>query len=700
MRYTIEHESLHSMRLHMAVPRMTMDEADVLEYYLNNKEFIRDVRVNDRTASVIIKADSIADCRKEILDSLLAFDPDGDNTKAGVPDNTGRALNRRYMDRLFLSVAGRILRKVFLPIPLDKAWTVLTSVRFICKGLGCLINGRIEVPVLDAAAIGASILRGDFETASSVMFLLNTGELLEEWTHKKSVGDLARAMSLKTGQVWLRTGEGSDVLTDVRTVKAGDHIIVHTSNIIPLDGRVTEGEISVNQASMTGESIPVIKSPGGYVYAGTVVEEGDCTIEVTRAYGKGKYDEIVRMIEASEKLKSETETKAFHLADSLVPYALLGTGITWLITRNVTRAISFLMVDFSCALKLSMPLTVLSAIKEAGEHSISVKGGKFLEAVAKADTMVFDKTGTLTKVQPKVVDIVTFNGADENEMLRIAACLEEHYPHSIANAVVQEAKTRTLSHDEMHTEIKYVVAHGIASEIDGKKAIIGSYHFIFEDEECSINDNEKDKLDKLDPGYSHLYLAIDKKLMAVICIHDPLREEAADVIKILHDLGISKICMMTGDNNDTAARIASELDIDEFHAEVLPADKAEFIKNEHDNGRIVMMVGDGINDTPALSEADTGIAISDGAAIAREIADITISANDLYELITLKKVSDAMMKRISSNYRFIIGFNGLLIGLGVAGILTPSTSALLHNTSTIITGLYSMTPLLKELPRK
>ena len=700
MRYTVEHESLHSMRLHMAVPRMTMDEADVLEYYLKNKEFIRDVRVNDRTASVIIKADSIAECRKEILDSLLAFDPDDDNARTGVPDNTGRALNRKYQDRLFLSVAGRILRKVFLPMPLDKAWTLFTSIRFIYKGLGCLINGRIEVPVLDAAAIGASILRGDFETASSVMFLLNTGELLEEWTHKKSVGDLARAMSLKTGQVWLRTENGSDVLTDVRSVKAGDHIIVHTSNIIPLDGRVKEGEISVNQASMTGESIPVLKSPGGYVYAGTVVEEGDCVIEVTRAYGKGKYDEIVKMIEESEKLKSETETRAFHLADSLVPYALLCTGITWLLTRNVTRAMSFLMVDFSCALKLSMPLTVLSAIKEAGEHSISVKGGKFLEAVAKADTMVFDKTGTLTKAQPKVMEIVTFNGADEKEMLRVAACLEEHYPHSIANAVVQEANIRGLSHDEMHSEIKYVVAHGIASEIDGKKAIIGSYHFVFEDEGCSIEDREKDKVEKLDPGYSHLYLAIDKKLMAVICIYDPLREEAAEIIKMLHGLGVSKICMMTGDNNDTAARIASELDIDEFHAEVLPADKAEFIKKEHDSGRIVMMVGDGINDTPALSEADTGIAISDGAAIAREIADITISANDLYELITLKKVSDAMMKRISSNYRFIIGFNGLRIGLGVAGILTPSTSALLHNTSTIITGLHSMTPLLKELPRK
>lgn len=695
MRYTIEHESLHTIRLHMAVTRMTMDEADVLEYYLKENKSIRDVQVNDRTATVIIRADNMEDSRTGILEYVHKYDPDDPENIDLVPENTGRSLNRLFQDRLFLSVAGRLLRKVFLPVPMENVWTVLTGIKFISKGLKCLLNGKIEVPVLDAAAISASMLMGDFDTASSVMFLLNTGEMLEDWTHRKSVGDLARAMSLKIGQVWLKT-DGKDVLTDIRNIKAGDRIYVHTSNVIPLDGTVIKGEISVNQALMTGESIPVTKTCGGYVYAGTVVEEGECVIEVTKAAGRGKYDEIVRMIEESEKLKSDTETKAFHLADSLVPYALLGTGITWLLTRNVTRAISFLMVDFSCALKLSMPLTVLSAIKEAGEHSISVKGGKFLEAVAKADTIVFDKTGTLTKAQPKVVDIVNFSGSDENEMLRIAACLEEHYPHSIANAVVEEANARGLKHDEMHTEIKYVVAHGIASEIDGKKAIIGSYHFIFEDERCEADDEDREKLRSLDPAYSHLYLAIDKKLMAVICISDPLREEAAEVIKMLHDNGISKICMMTGDNRDTAERIASELDIDEFHAEVLPADKADFIKKEHDMGRKVIMVGDGINDTPALSEADTGIAISDGAAIAREIADITITAEDLHELVTMKKISDAMMDRIRTNYRFIIGFNGLLISLGVAGILTPSSSALLHNTSTVVTGLYSMTPLLKD----
>ncbi|MCR5024693.1 MAG: heavy metal translocating P-type ATPase [Lachnospiraceae bacterium] len=695
MRYTIEHESLHTIRLHMAVPRMTLDEADVLEYYLKENKSIRDVQVNDRTATVIIRADNMEDSRTGILEYVHKYDPDDPENIDLVPENTGRSLNRQFQDRLFLSVAGRLLRKVFLPVPMENVWTIFTGIKFISKGLKCLINGKIEVPVLDAAAISASMLMGDFDTASSVMFLLNTGEMLEDWTHRKSVGDLARAMSLKIGQVWLKT-DGKDVLTDIRNIKAGDRISVHTSNVIPLDGTVIKGEISVNQALMTGESIPVTKTCGGYVYAGTVVEEGECVIEVTKAAGRGKYDEIVRMIEESEKLKSDTETKAFHLADSLVPYALLGTGITWLLTRNVTRAISFLMVDFSCALKLSMPLTVLSAIKEAGEHSISVKGGKFLEAVAKADTIVFDKTGTLTKAQPKVVDIVNFSGSDENEMLRIAACLEEHYPHSIANAVVEEANARGLKHDEMHTEIKYVVAHGIASEIDGKKAIIGSYHFIFEDERCEADDEDREKLRSLDPAYSHLYLAIDKKLMAVICISDPLRKEAAEVIKMLHDNGISKICMMTGDNRDTAERIASELDIDEFHAEVLPADKADFIKKEHDMGRKVIMVGDGINDTPALSEADTGIAISDGAAIAREIADITITAEDLHELVTMKKISDAMMDRIRSNYRFIIGFNGLLISLGVAGILTPSSSALLHNTSTVVTGLYSMTPLLKD----
>ncbi len=695
MRYTIEHESVHSVRLHAAVVRMTMEEADILEYYLKGKAYTGSVSVNDRTGMVFIKFNNKERHREDFFKDIDSFSFNDPCALNSVPENSGRALNRRYREKLLLAVLSRGLQVIFLPDKVRFGWAVIKSAGFILKGIKSLLNGRIEVSVLDAIAISVSLLRGDYKTASSVMFLLESGETLEEWTHKKSVNDLAGALSLNVGRVWLKTS-GGDVLTDVRSIRTGDRITVHTSNIIPLDGKVVSGEVSVNQASMTGEPVPVVKQPGGYVYAGTVVEEGECVIEVTNTAGQGKYDQIVKMIEESEKLKSETETRAFHLADSLVPYALLGTGITYLFTRNVSRAISFLMVDFSCALKLSMPLTVLSAIKEAGEHSISVKGGKFLEAVSKADTIVFDKTGTLTKAKPEVREIVTFNGADESEMLRIAACLEEHYPHSMANAVVQEAERRDLSHEEMHSHIEYVVAHGIASEIDGKKAIIGSYHFVFEDEECRISDEDREGLGKLDNSYSHLYLAIDRTLKAVICIYDPLREEAAEVVDLLHDLGIGKICMMTGDNAETAERIAAELNIDEFHAEVIHGDKADFIRKEHEQGRRVIMVGDGINDTPALSEADAGIAISDGAAIAREIADNTISADELYELVTLKKISDAMMKRIGTNYRFIIGFNGMLIALGIGGILSPSSSALLHNTSTIASGLYSLTPLLHE----
>ncbi len=698
MRFTIEHESAHSLRLHAALPRISMEEADILEFFLKDKPFISSVSVNDRTGSVFIRTDDLPGNRGKILECIRDFRFDDPYALSLVPENSGRALNRKYRERLILSAGSRVLQMVFLPDSIRFAWSVIKSVRFVLKGIKCLLKGKIEVSVLDALAISVSLVRGDHKTASSVMFLLDAGETLEEWTHKKSVNDLAGALSLNAGRVWLKTPEG-DVLTDVRSVKAGDRIVVRTSNIIPLDGKVVSGEVSVNQSSMTGESVPVMKQAGGYVYAGTVVEEGECEIEVKQTAGKGKYDQIVKMIEESEKLKSETETRAFHLADSLVPYALLGTGITYLLTRNAARAISFLMVDFSCALKLSMPLTVLSAIREAGEHSISVKGGKFLEAVSRADTIVFDKTGTLTKAQPTVSEVVTFNGADENEMLRIAACLEEHYPHSMANAVVKEAEMRGLSHDEMHSRIEYVVAHGIASEIDGKKAVIGSYHFIFEDEECRVSEEDKRKLDGLDSSFSHLYLAIDKKLMAVICISDPLREEAAEVIDTLHNLGIGRVLMMTGDNKDTADRIAKELNIDELHAEVLPGDKASYIKDEHTKGRTVIMVGDGINDTPALSEADAGIAISDGAAIAREIADITISADELYELIYLKKIADAMMGRIRKNYRFIIGFNGMLIALGVGGVLSPASSALLHNTSTIASGLYSLTPLLDQKER-
>ncbi|MCR5023852.1 MAG: heavy metal translocating P-type ATPase [Lachnospiraceae bacterium] len=695
MRYTIEHESRHSIRLRIAVVRLTEAEADTLEYYLRDKVYVNSVSVNDRTGMVFIKAVDKDSYRDELLQAVEEFSFDDPYALSLVPENSGRALNRKYRDKLLLACLSRAMQVVFLPDRIRFGWTVLKSAKFILKGMKSILKGRVEVSVLDALAILVSLLRGDYNTASSVMFLLDTGEILEEWTHKRSVNDLASALSLNVGNVWLKTPDG-EVLTSVKSVREGDKIIVHTSNIIPLDGKVVSGEISVNQSSMTGESVPVVKQPGGYVYAGTVVEEGECVIEVKSTAGKGKYDQIVKMIEESEKLKSETEQKAFHLADSLVPYALLGTGLTYFFTRNVSRAISFLMVDFSCALKLSMPLTVLSAIKEAGAHSISVKGGKFLEAVSKADTIVFDKTGTLTKAQPRVEKIVTFNGADENEMLRIAACLEEHYPHSMANAVVKEAEKRGLLHDEMHTRIEYVVAHGIASEIDEEKAIIGSYHFVFEDEECRISTEDREGLERLDDSYSHLYLAINKTLKAVICISDPLRKEAAEVVDLLHGLGIKKICMMTGDNKNTAGRIASELNIDEFHAEVLPGDKAEFIKKEHEAGRKVIMVGDGINDTPALSEADAGIAISDGAAIAREIADITIAADELYELVTLKEISDAMMNRISTNYRFIIGFNGMLILLGVSGVISPASSALMHNTSTIASGLYSLTPLLKK----
>ncbi len=529
-----------------------------------------------------------------------------------------------------------------------------------------------------------------------MMFLLQTGDLLEDWTHRKSVNDLAGAMSLKVDRVWKRTDEG-DVLTDVSVIRPGDRIVVRTSNVIPLDGKVVEGEASVNQASMTGESVPVIRRPGGYVYAGTIVEEGGCVIEVTRATGSGRYDQIVRMIEESEKLKSVTEERAFHLADRLVPYSLGGAALTWLLTRNIDKAVSFLMVDFSCALKLSMPLSVLSAIREAGEHGISVKGGKFLEAVAEAKTIVFDKTGTLTHATPSVVDVVTFDGTDATEDLRIAACLEEHYPHSIANAIVRCAGERGIRHDEMHSKVEYVVAHGISSRLEGhEKAVIGSYHFVFEDEGCAIPENETEKFRRLPTEYSHLFMAIDGRLKAAICIFDPLRGEAAEVVDAFHKLGLNKVCMMTGDNEHTASAIARKLDLDEYHAEVLPRDKAEFIQREHEKGRRVIMIGDGVNDTPALSEADAGIAVSDGAAIAREIADITISSDSLWQLVTLRKISRALMKRINENYRFIIGFNASLIAFGVLGILSPATSALLHNGSTLVTGIRSMSNLLKE----
>ena len=679
----------------MAKYRMSMHEADILEYYLKDQACVKDAKVYDRTGDATITCRPGKENREALLHALELFSYYDEKAIELVPEESGRELNRQYQEKLVWKIVGRGFRKLFFPAPLSIALTTFSSFRFISKGLASLMKGRLEVSVLDAAAIAVSILRGDYDTASSVMFLLDLGDILEEWTHKKSVGDLARSMSLKVDKVWMKT-EGEDVLVNVKDIKVGDEIYIRTSNVIPVDGVVVDGEATVNQASMTGESEPVFKEAGGYVYAGTVVEEGECLVRVTKASGSGKYDQIVKMIEDSEKLKSNVEAKAYHLADNLVPYSLMGTAITYLLTRNISKAISFLMVDFSCALKLSMPLSVLSAIREAGNYNISVKGGKFLEAVAAADTIVFDKTGTLTHATPKVVAIETFGGIEEEEALRIAACLEEHYPHSIANAVVDEALKRHILHEEKHSKVQYVVAHGISSLIEGKKAIIGSYHFVFEDEKCRVPEGEEEKLNNLPDEYSHLFLAIDGLLLAVICIFDPLRKEAAEVIDQLHALGISKVCMMTGDNERTAAAVARSLNIDEYHAGVLPEEKALFIQKEHAMGRKVIMVGDGVNDTPALSEADAGIAISDGAAIAREVADITISSSDLHQLLILRELSTALMNRINHNYHFIIGFNAMLIGFGVAGILQPAFSAILHNDSTVIMGLRSMTKLLDE----
>jgi hypothetical protein len=693
MKFTICHESNDGIRIHMAVARMSIREADLLDYYLRAQDGVRDVKVYERTGNAVIRYEKNKKDREQLFAALCNFSYTDEAILEMVPENTGRALNRAYQERLVIILAGRCINKLFFPMLLQIVWTVVKSLRFLVRGLRCLLHGRIEVPLLDATAITASMLRRDFGTASSVMFLLELGELLEEWTHKKSVGDLARAMSLKVDKVWMKTA-GEDVLMDVRDIRAGDRIALRTSDIIPLDGVVVEGEMTVNQSSMTGESVPVRRAKGGYVYAGTVVEEGECVIEVKKAAGSGRYDTIVRMIEESEKLKSNTEARAYHLADGLVPYSLGGALLTGLLTGNITKALSFLMVDFSCALKLSIPLSVLSAIREAGEYNISVKGGKFLEAVAAADTIVFDKTGTLTCATPQVVRIETFDGFDERAALKISACLEEHYPHSIANAVVAEAKRRNIRHDEMHSKVQYVVAHGISSLIEEKKAIIGSYHFVFEDEGCQVNEEERERMEQLPDSCSHLYLAIDGRLKAVLCIFDPLREEAPEIIKELRALGITKICMMTGDNKHTAAAVAEALDLDAYAAEVLPQDKALFIQKEHAAGRKVIMVGDGVNDTPALSEADAGVAISDGAAIAREVADITIASADLYQLITLRKIATALMKRIDRNYHFIISFNAMLIVFGLTGVLPPAASALIHNTSTVVTGLKSMTDLL------
>lgn len=692
MKCKILHESRGRIRVHLMCNRMTLHDADILEYYMRNIDGVTSVKVYDRTqdAIIIYKTE-----RKNIIRALAKFSFKAKEAIELVPEHTSRQLHRDFEDRLIFTTVSHIATKLFLPVPIRTALTLFRSIKYIRKGLKALLSRKLSVSVLDATAVSVSIIRGDFSTASSVMFMLNLGEILEDWTHKKSVADLASTMSLNVDKVWLKT-DTCEVLVPIGDIQAGDKIVVRTGNMIPLDGKVVSGEATVNQSSMTGESLPVVKTVGSYVYAGTVAEEGECVICVDRASGSGKYDRIVRMIEESEKLKSVAEDKASSLADKLVPYMLGGTILTYLLTRNVTKAMAVLMVDFSCALKLAMPIAVLSAMRESNDYNISVKGGRFLEAVANANTVVFDKTGTLTYATPKVAEIVTFGNHTENEMLRLAACLEEHYPHSMANAVVDEAKKRGLSHEEYHSEVKYVVAHGISSAVNNKKVIIGSYHFVFEDEGCSIPEGDEEKFHSLSPEYSHLYLCISGELAAVICIYDPLRSEAKDAIAALHKCGISKVVMMTGDNKKTAKAVAKIVGVDEYYAEVLPEDKANFIRSEKAKGRKVIMIGDGVNDSPALSEADAGIAINTGAAIAKEIADITIASENLFEIVTLRKLSEALMARIHRNYRFIVSFNLMLIILGVSGVILPTTSALFHNMSTLGISLKSMTNLLEE----
>ena len=689
MKWNILHESRGRIRLHLNKPRLSMAEADQLQAYLAGLPGVRAAVVYERTCDAVI---TYTGARAAVLHGAAAFRFDV-QALTEVSANSPRAVNHEYQEKLVNLTLFHFARKLFLPAPIRFAYTAVCSVRYLWHGLRCLLHRRLEVEVLDALSIGVSMLRGDFSTAGSVMFLLRLGELLEEWTRKKSLGDLAHCMSLNVDRVWQLTAEG-EVLVPISQIRTGDAIIVHTGSVIPLDGRVLDGEASVNQASLTGEAEPVRKAAGAVVYAGTVVEEGQITLTVEQQAGSGRYDQIVRMIENSEKLKSASETRAAALADKLVPYSLLGTAVTYALTRNATRAISILMVDFSCALKLSMPLAVLSAMRECGSYHITVKGGKYLEALANADTIVFDKTGTLTHATPTVVQVVPFGTRTEDEVLGIAACLEEHYPHSMANAVVQAASARGIRHDEMHSEVQYVVAHGIASTIGGEKAVIGSQHFVFEDEGCYIPTAETAKFDALPPEYSHLYLAIGGVLAGVICIADPLRAEAAEVLRQLRGLGIQKAVMMTGDNDRTASVIAKQVGVDAYYAEVLPEDKARFVDAEKAAGRTVIMLGDGINDSPALSAADVGIAISDGAAIAREIADITIAADSLRELVTLKAIANGLQHRTRANYRFIMSFNSMLIVLGAMGILPPATSALLHNASTLGVSLKSMTNLL------
>ena len=693
MKFTIKHESRGRMRVHMEQYRMTYEQADTLLYVIHNHRNVTFVKVYDRTADAVIEY--VGD-REQIIELLRHFHYESANVPQTVIKTSGRELNNSYQEKLIGSVVWHYSKKLLLPWPIRIALTVGRSIKYIGIGLKCLLQRKIEVPVLDATAITVSLVTKDFSTASSIMFLLGIGELLEEWTHKKSVDDLARSMSLNVSKVWLKTPENQEILVESSKIEKGDKVVVHMGNVIPFDGEVLDGDAMVNQASLTGESVPVQRTVGNTVFAGTVVEEGEITIRVKEVEGNNRFDQIVTMIEESEKLKSELEGKAEHYADKLVPWTLGATGLTYLLTRNVTKAMSILMVDFCCALKLAMPISVLSAIREASLYNVTVKGGKFLEAVAEADTIVFDKTGTLTKAHPTVVDVVNFNDEySSDDMLRVAACLEEHFPHSMAKAVVDAASKKGLSHEEMHTKVEYIVAHGIATSINGKRTVIGSYHFVFEDEKCVVPAGKEPLFESLPLYYSHLYLAIEGKLSAVICIEDPLRDEAAAVVTSLKKAGISKVVMMTGDSERTASVIAKKVGVDEYYAEVLPEDKAAFVEREKAKGRKVIMIGDGINDSPALSAANVGIAISDGAEIAREIADITVGSDDLYQIVTLKYISNALMKRIKSNYRKIVGFNSGLIALGVAGVLPPTTTALLHNGSTILISVNSMKNLLE-----
>ena len=690
MKFVIKHEIKGRIRIHILQSRMTFEQADTLEYYLSNNKLVTSVKVRERLQDATI---SYIGSREDIIKLLTSFKYNNVEVPEVYLQNSGRELNREYWDKLVNKVFLYGANKIFLPNPIRECITLTKSVKYLWNGVRTLASRKIEVPVLDATAIGVSIARNNMNTAGSIMFLLGIGEILEEWTHKKSVDDLARSMSLNVGKVWLCQGE-QDILVSTSDVKAGNLVRVHMGNIIPFDGTVVSGEAMVNQASLTGESIPVQKNAEGIVYAGTVLEEGELVMRVDQTNGSSRYEKIVTMIEESEKLKTSMESKSSHLADKLVPYTLLGTGLTYALTRNATKALSVLMVDFSCALKLAMPISVLSAIREASLHNITVKGGKYLEAMAEADTIVFDKTGTLTKANPTVVDVVSFNGQDSDELLRIAACLEEHFPHSMAKAVVDAAAEKNLEHEEVHSEVEYIVAHGISSMIDGQKVVIGSHHFVFEDEKCTVDPEKMGTFNSLPPEYSHLYMAINNRLAAVICIEDPLREEAEAVIRSLKMAGIGKVVMMTGDSDRTAKAIAKKAGIDEYYSEVLPEDKANFVEKEKAKGRKVIMIGDGINDSPALSAADIGISISDGAEIAREIADVTIGADNLYEIVTLKALSNSLVKRIDKNYRFIVSFNAGLIVLGVTGIIPPTMSALLHNGSTLAIGMKSMENLL------